>query len=102
MDGGSTVCIVSLKLVELLGITELESTNRSQGMADGRRIYALGIVRNFKIIIGNKNVTIADACVFDEPGYDLLLDRVTLAKLRVGTDWDTNFWYIKTDIEQFL
>jgi hypothetical protein len=98
LDGGSTVCIVSLKLVEMLGFSELESTNRSQGMADGRRIFALGVVRNLKIIIANKNFTMTDACVFDEPGYDLLLDRMTLARLRVGTDWDTNFWYIKTDI----
>lgn len=98
LDGGSTVSIVSLNLVHLLGIQELEATNRSQGMADGRRIYALGIVRGLKVIIGNKNVTITDACVFEDPGYDMLLDRVTLAKLRVSTDWDSNFWYIKTDI----
>lgn len=32
LDGGSTVCIVSLKLVKLLATTELESTNRSQGI----------------------------------------------------------------------
>ncbi|CAO3671358.1 unnamed protein product [Umbelopsis ramanniana] len=98
LDGGSTVCIVSLKLVEMLGISELKATNRSQGMADGRRVFALGVVRNLKITIANKNITTAEACVFDEPGYDLLLDRMTLTKLRVGMHWYTNFWYIKTNI----
>lgn len=98
LGGGSTVCIVSLKLVEMLGITELEPTNQSQVMADGRRTFALGVVRNLKIIIANKNYMTTDACVFDEPGYDLLLNRMALAKLRVGTDWGTNFWYIKSDI----
>jgi hypothetical protein len=55
-------------------------------MTDGRRIYALGIVPGLKVIIGNNDVTITDACDFEDPGYDMLLDRVTLVKLHVGID----------------
>jgi hypothetical protein len=67
-------------------------------MAAGRRKYALGIARGHKVIIGDKVVTITDACDFENPGNDMLLDRVMLVKLHVDIDWYSNFWYIKTDI----
>lgn len=97
-NGRWTVSIASINLVRLLGIQELEVTNRSQGMAAGRRKYALGIARGHKVIIGDKVVTITDACDFENPGNDMLLDRVMLVKLHVDIDWYSNFWYIKTDI----
>jgi hypothetical protein len=39
-----------------------------------------------------------DVYKLDKQGYDFLSGRVTLVKLRVGTYWDSDFWYTKTDI----
>ena len=98
LDGGAGSCLISLQLINQLGINSLDKSNTTHALADGSRSRAIGVARGLALTFGDGIATRAmiDATVFDQDDYPLLIGRYLLEALKIGTDWERNFWYIKT------
>ena len=95
LDGGSTSNIMSLGLAKALGVTHLHKSKFTHGMADGRRVEAVGVAKNISITI--QGVThVVDVTVFERPDYDLLIGRKALHQFGIHTDWAKYNWSIPT------
>ena len=96
LDGGSTSSIMSLDLIKALGVTQLHKSNCTHGMADGRKIDAVGVAKGITIEIGGVQ-RIVDVAVFERPDYDLLIGRKALHSFGINTDWARYHWSIQKD-----
>lgn len=96
LDCGSVGCLISLRMVQALGIDELEETTQKMGMADGRKAPAIGLLRNITVSIMNKSI-VTNATVFDQIDYDFLVGRKALHKFGLFTDWSSYKWYMTSD-----
>ncbi|KAI7847414.1 hypothetical protein BDC45DRAFT_562331 [Circinella umbellata] len=94
LDCGSVGCLMSAKMAKKLGFVNLEPSPMTHGMADGRKVDAVGYVQSVQITI--KDISIAvDAVVFDQSDYDFLVGRRALHKFQLFTDWESYNWWIR-------
>ncbi|KAG2217344.1 hypothetical protein INT45_009101 [Circinella minor] len=103
LDCGSVGCLMSAKMAKKLGFVNLGPSPMTHGMADGRKVDAVGYMQAVQITM--KDISIAvDAVVFDQSDYDFLVGRRALHKFQLFTDWGSYNWWIckKHSIELLL
>ncbi|KAG2209869.1 hypothetical protein INT45_013586 [Circinella minor] len=103
LDCGSVGCLMSAKMARKLGFVNLEPSPMTHGMADGRKVDAVGYVQSVQLAIKQVSITV-DAVVFDQSEYDFLVGRRALHKFQLFTDWGSYNWWIqkKHSIEPLL
>lgn len=98
LDGGCTSYIVSLNFLRRLGITEVEPSNSSVMFGDGNSYPPIGLATNLKLQIGGSQLISVKALCYDVGDkYDFIVGREGLHALKIGTDWSSHYWYIKTE-----
>lgn len=98
IDGGSTSFIISLNFAKQLGIREAAPADTSLMFGDGKTHYPIGLIQGLQVKVGASRTVSIDALCYDVGDkYNFIIGREGMHFLRLGTDWDTHFWYVKTD-----
>ncbi|CEP16786.1 hypothetical protein [Parasitella parasitica] len=97
LDGGCTSYIVSLDFLRSLGVTQLEQTNASVMLGDGKTRDCICVARDLRLRVGNSALISVNALCFDVEDNHQVSSILALSKYyNIGTDWATHYWYIKT------
>lgn len=91
LDGGSATNIVSLNLVNKLGIQDITECRTIFALADGSRKHAIGQLNNLELEIQGIQKPI-QAVIFDQDDFEILLGRPGLISFGIVTDWSKQGW----------
>lgn len=98
LDGGCTSFIISLDFARKIGLKKLEFADTPVMFGDGNFYKPIGLAKNLRIKIGGSKTVSVNALCFDvNKQYDVIVGREVLHALRIGTNWETHFWYINSD-----